>query len=210
VNLETSRHPVVMTDENSACCYLLVENRTPAQVAALLHATLAEAMRSEREASLSSAPWPSAGAVDDTWTIIIDPHFEFGDADADLQQWSAGTRVARLQFIEREKFSHASVWAHGELTWEVSFEPELDERPVVSPDFPYVLGELAQTIDAVGDPETWYQVPAVAVQQLTGWRVSQSSGDGDQLWFTELHYPRPAGVIAAIVRDRAGEPPDDA
>jgi hypothetical protein len=197
-----------MTDENTACCWILFAGRTVADVVTLLNARPAGAARSQLDATDPSAPWPSVGPAGGGSTLIIDPHFEFGDMDSQLRQYSLGTRILRLLVIEHEKFSHATEWADGEIMWEVSFEGELDERPVISDRFPFDLDELASTMGTRRDPEVWYQVAVVAVQRRTGWRPRLARGDADELWGTELVYPRPSGVATAVARDLGGSATD--
>jgi hypothetical protein len=141
--------------------------------------------------------------------MVIDPHFEFGDSDEDLAQGSVGTRIVRLAVIERERFSHAEVWIGGRMAWEMSFEGELDERPVVGGRFPYDIDQLARAISPAGlhDHETCYRVPIAAVERLVGWRRDLSDGQVDQPRFAQLVYPRPVGVAAEVARDLGGAVP---
>jgi len=100
-------------------------------------------LHSYHQAAEPSASWPSIGPGSPGWTLLIDPHFEFGDADPEIQQWSAGTRIVRLQIIERQRFSHATAWADGTREWDVSFDADLDERPLVDARFPYSEDRLS-------------------------------------------------------------------
>jgi hypothetical protein len=193
-----------MGDDGWACCYVLFRDRGAADVASLLGGTLSAPTRTEREATKLSAPWPTVGPASEAWTVVIDPHLELGDADAELRQWSVGTQVVRLLVIESEAFSHASVWANGEIVWDVSFEGELDDRPLVDERFPYDVDEIASTIDAVPGPQAWYQVPVVGVQRLTDWHPRPSKGGPDQS-FADLVYPRPPGVAAWVAQELADE-----
>ncbi len=183
-----------------ACCYVLVEDLASAEVAALAGGRLSGALLSERQATESSAPWPSVGPACEGWTVVVDPHFEFGDSDVELRQWSVGTRVVRLQVLDREAFSHASVWVGGEIAWDVSFDSELDDRPCLDGRFPYHLDELAPMIAGQG-AEAWYRVPISAVQRVTGWHPRPAGDEADEQRFAELLYDRPAGVAAAVERD---------
>lgn len=177
-----------------SCCYVLLENRTPAEVAALLGGRLPDVVRSERDAADESIPHPSVGSAGAGWTVVIDPHFAYGDADALLAHWSSAGRVVRLDVIEREQFSHAVVWIDGVEAWEVSFEGELDELPHASPSLPYGLEHLAAAVGPARDAATWYRVPMVAARLVTGrhprWEEARCERS-----FTE--------VVAA---DRAGRP----
>src|SRR4051794_7881275 len=94
-------HAVRVRRESWVCGYVLLEQRDEGQTAALLGGELSGPRRSERDASDMSAPWPSVGPTGNEWTLIIDPHFEFGDAHDELGRCSAGTRVARLLVIQR-------------------------------------------------------------------------------------------------------------
>jgi hypothetical protein len=181
--------------ESWSCCYVLLENRTPAEVAALLGGHLSDVFRSEREAAAESAPYPSVGPAAVGWTVLIDPHFSLGDSDAQLGRWSVAGRVVRLEVIERELFSHALVCADGVVAWEVSFEGELDERPLASERLPYDLEQLAATIGPDGDAETWYRVPIAAAQLVTGWDLGWEEAG-------------PYRSYREIVPDRAGRSAD--
>jgi hypothetical protein len=183
------------------CCYMLAKNRTEAQVAALLGGQLYGPTRSECEASKLTARWPSIGPASEGWTALIDPHFEFGDFDEQLRRWSAGTQVARLMVIERELFSHATVWSDNDVEWNVSFEAELDEQPLVDDRFPYDLDALAAAIGLAGNPNTWHLVLTAALRQVTGWLPRPDRGVGPL--FAELVYPRPEGVAVKARARRA-------
>jgi hypothetical protein len=108
---------------------------------------------------------PEAGsgphAVSGGWTVLADPGFELGDAGDELRQRSVGTRVVRLLVIEREGFSHATAWVDGEVAWEISYEAELDERPLVSDGFPS---------EVPTDRADFFPAAIMAVQSMTGWR----------------------------------------
>ncbi|GAA2584422.1 hypothetical protein GCM10010435_72820 [Winogradskya consettensis] len=125
-------------------CYVLIENRSQSSL-------LGDRSRGQAE---------SANA---TWTLLVDQHFAFGDADPELRRWSTGTRVARLHVLE--DFAHATAWTDGNLDWEISYEAELDNFPLTSHAFPYDLATLVPT----EDPGAWLQAPAAAIQRLTNW-----------------------------------------
>jgi hypothetical protein len=159
----------VMSEPGWASCYVFVEGRSPEQVAALFGGHLAGPLLSAREADTPTAPWPSVGPAGGRWTMVIDPHFEFDDrSDDDLAPGSVGTRIVRLAVIEREWFSHTKVWVDGRAAWEVSFEGELDDRPLVGGRFPYDLDEFARAISWPGCKTTR---PAIACPspRLRGW-----------------------------------------
>ena len=201
-DLALTRHPREMEDDRQACCYVLAENRSAFELAALLNGRLAGPARSESEAATASAAWPAAGIASNGWGLLVDPHFEFGDADNELQQWSMCGRVGRLQVIEHQIFGHATLWADGKLVWEVSYEAELDDRPLTSEQLPYDLDVLAAGIGSLDDPLTWYRVTAEVFHLATSWRPAYDSSDQPSL--TQLVYPRPAGVAASVARDLAG------
>jgi hypothetical protein len=167
-------------------------------------AELAGPVRPEHEAAKASAAWPAAGAASNGRALLVDPHFEFGDANAEMQQWSTRGRVGRLQVIEQERFSHATLWADGKIAWEVSYEAELDDRPLTTGQFPYDLDALAAGIGSPDDPQTWYQVPAEAFRLATNWQPCRGD-DRDQPPLIELRYPRPAGIGASVARDLAND-----
>ena len=201
-DLARLRHPRGMDDDGWACCYVLVENRSALDLAALLGGRLTGPDRTETEAVKASASWPAAGIASNGWAVLVDPHFELGDADADLQQWSIGGQVGRLLVIERERFSHATLWAEGRVSWEVSYEAELDVRPLVGGQFPYDLDGLAAGIGSPDDPQTWYQVPVQAFRLVAKWQPCLDDTP-DQPSLAQLIYPRPAGVAASVARDLA-------
>jgi hypothetical protein len=116
---------------------------------------------------------PAIRTVDSGWTVLVDPHFKFGDAHEQLQECSRGTRVVCLMVIERELFSHAMAWTDGALTWQASFEGELDDRPSVSGQMPVKPDVLARQLGPTDDPMTWYRVPVAAVELVTGWRPTR-------------------------------------
>jgi hypothetical protein len=199
-----------MSEPGWASCYVFVEGRSPEQVAALFGGHLAGPLLSAREADTPTAPWPSVGPAGGRWTMAIDPHFEFDDrSDDDLAPGSVGTRIVRLAVIEREWFSHTKVWVDGRAAWEVSFEGELDDRPLVGGRFPYDLDEFARAISLAGlqDHQTCYRVPIAAVERLVGWRRDLNDGQPDEARFARLVYPRPAGVAAEVAQDLGGAVP---
>ncbi|WP_144124972.1 hypothetical protein [Catellatospora sichuanensis] len=167
---------------------MLLENRTPAEVAALLGGRLSAVVRSERDAAAQSVPNPSVGSGGAGWTVLVDPHFAYGDADSLLSRWSSAGRVVRLDVIERERFSHATVWIDGVVAWEVSFEEELDERPTASANIPFDLERLAAAVSPVRDAETWYRVPILAARLVTGWHPRRNEARGDRA-FAEVIVP---------------------
>jgi hypothetical protein len=116
-------------------CYVFVQDRSPEQVAALFGGQLVGPLLSAREADTPKAAWPSVGPAGRRWTMVIDPHLEFGDSDDAFAPGSVGTRIVRLAVIEREWFSHTKLWVDGTAAWEVSFEGELDDRPLVGVGF---------------------------------------------------------------------------
>lgn len=179
------------------CCYVLLEHRTPAEAAALLGGRLSDVVRSERDAAAESVPHPSVGSAGEGWTVVIDPHFTYGDADTLPAGWSSVGRVVRLEVIELEQFSHAEVWIGGVGAWGVSFEGELDERPIASADLPYDLEHLAAAVGPARDAETWYRVPMLAAQWVTGWHPRWEEARREHM-FTEVVVPdqagRPAGA----------------
>ena len=134
--------------------------------------------------------------------MLVDPHFEFGDAQEQLREWSRGTRVVCLLVIERELFSHAVAWADGELAWQMSFEGEVDDRPPVSGPVPIEPEVLARQLGPVDDPRTWYRVPVAAAALVTGWRPGRSQPAAEPS-FAQVVYPRPVGVAASVSRDLA-------
>lgn len=140
------------------------------------------------------------GPAADGWTVVIDPHFEFGDSDIELRQWSVGTRIARLQVIEQALFSHATVWANGGVVWDVSYEAELDERPLLDSRFPYELDALKSTVGPAEGPHTWFRVLVAAVARLTG-RQPRPGQESGRPTFAELVYARSAGTAAIVARD---------
>ena len=101
---------------------MLVKDRAAGDVATLLGECLGDLRQVEGDAARRSAAWPSVGPASGGWTVLVDPHFEFGDAHDHLHEWSRGTRVVCLLVIERELFSHAPAWADDELAWQVSVE----------------------------------------------------------------------------------------
>jgi hypothetical protein len=119
-----------------------------------------------------------------------------------LRAWSRGARIVCLQVIERELFSHALAWAEGRLVWQVSFEGEVDNRPVVSGRMPADPDVLARQLGSVDDPRTWYRVAVAAVELVTGWRPARSK-PAAQPSFAQVVYPRPMGVAASVARDPA-------
>jgi hypothetical protein len=171
----------------ACCCYVLVEGRPATEVAALLGGHLSEVVRREQEADQEWAAWPAVGPAASGWTVVVDPHFEFGDA---LTAWSAGTRVVRLMVIEREGFSQATAWSDGELRWDISYEEGLDHAPCVTGSFPY-------EVQALG---AGYQAPINAVRAATAWQPRLSGG----LQLADLIYPRPAVAGAFGSRTVAG------
>ena len=161
----------------ACCCYLLLENRSAAEVAALLGGRLSEVELGEGEADQVTASWPAAGPAAPGWTVVVDPHFEFGDA---APAWSAGTRAVRLMVIEREGFSQATAWADGEIRWDISYEEEIDQVPCVSGTLPYDVAALG--VDG------WYRAPINAVRAATTWQPRPT----DHLRLAELLDPRQA------------------
>ena len=200
----TRHHACVTRDADDCweCCYVLVEDRSADDVAALLGGRLGDRRHREPDAALRSAAWPAIGPARGGWTVLVDPHFEFGDAHDQLREWSRGTRVVCLLVIERELFSHALAWADGELAWQASFEGEVDDRPSVSGQMPVEPDVLARPLGPMDDPRTWYRVPVAAVELVTGWRPARSKPKAQPL-FAQVVYPRPLGVAASVARDLA-------
>jgi hypothetical protein len=161
----------VMSEPGRESWYVFVQDRSPERVAALFGGHLVGPLLSASEADTLTAAWPSVGPAGGRWTMVIDPHFEFGDSDVVLAPGSVGTRIVRLAVIEREWFSHTRMWVDGTAAWEVSFEGELDDRPLVGGRFPYDLDEFARAINLAGlqDHETCYRVPVATVERLVGW-----------------------------------------
>lgn len=189
-------------DDCWECCYVLVEGRSEHDVAALMGGRLNDRRQGERDAAQRSAAWPAIGPAGGGWTVLVDPHFEFGDAPDQLREWSRGTRVVCLLVIERTLFSHALSWADGELAWQASFEGEVDKRLSVSGQMPAEPDAVARQIGPMDDPRTWYRVPVVAVELVTGWRPARSN-PAAQPSFAQVAYPRPVGVAASVARDLA-------
>lgn len=182
--------------------YVLVEDRSAADVAELLGGRLDDRRHGERDAALRSAAWPAIGPASGGWTLLVDPHFEFGDAHDQLREWSRGTRVACLMVMERELFSHALAWTNGELAWQASFEGEVDDQPAISGQIPVEPDVLARRLGPMDDSKTWYRVPIDAVELVTGWRPAGSK-PAAQSSFAQVVYPRPMGVAASVARDLA-------
>ncbi|MET0420006.1 MAG: hypothetical protein ABW022_28670 [Actinoplanes sp.] len=168
----------------ACCCYVLVENRTAAEVAAVLGGQLSDVVRFEDEADQEKASWPAAGPAGGGWTVVVDPHFEFGDAEEEMRAWSAGGRAVRLMVIAREGFSQATAWVDGGVRWDISYEDGLDDRPRVGGALPYDVEALS-----AGD---WYQAPISAARLATGWQPRGS----ERPLLAELIYPRPVPAIA--------------
>jgi hypothetical protein len=190
------------------CCYVLVENRSPRQVAALLSGTLSGRNLSGREAHGESVAWPSIGPAVAGWTLVVDPHQEFGDADDELRVSSAATRIARLVLVgEPDPFSYASVWNNGSDAWSLSFD-RIDDEPVIGGALPDEIDELRRALGA-GDrhgqfleyAEAAYQLAISAVGLVTGWRYDPQDPRGDDTDFAEFTYPRPVGVTASVAAD---------
>ncbi|MEV6350930.1 hypothetical protein [Actinoplanes sp. NPDC051851] len=186
-----------MEGEDWACCYILVEKRSAAEVAELIKGRLGRQWRTEEEAARQSVAWPSIGPTGLGWALLIDPHFEFGDADVEMRVWSVGTRLVRLSYIGREHFGNVKVWTDGNSSWEVSFEGETDKEPTIEGLFPYGLSALAPP---GASPEEYARVPAAAVRLLTGWeprRVGEAS-------FVTLEYDRTETVADWVLNRSAG------
>lgn len=167
----------------ACCCYLLLENRTPADVAALVGGRLSDVVRPEHEADQESATRPAVGPAGPGWTVVVDPHFEFGDAQDLIAAWSAGTRAVRLMVIEREGFSHATAWADGAVRWDISYEEEMDDSPRIGGAFPFDAGD-------------GYRAPIDAVRAVTGWQPRTA----DRLLLAELIYPLSFSRVARPAR----------
>lgn len=166
-----------------ACCYVLVEGRSADDIAAMLGGQPSDKTCEERGAG--EAPWLAVGTIGDGWALLVDPHFEYGDSADELLHWSEGTRIVCLQIIEPEGFSHAMVWTAGALAWEISYEAELDARPLVDGQPPYDLDAIARTIGPLDDSRTWCQVPIAVVRLLTGWQPGLG-GDRGQVLLREV------------------------
>jgi len=164
--------PVVThADDRWNCCYVLLENRSAEDVAALLGDHFADPQRSGPEtARPSAAAWPLVAPVSDRWTALADPLFQFGDAWDELREWSQDTRVVCLLLVQRELFSHALVWVDREMVWQVSFEGESDDRPVAAGQVPFDPDILGRQLGPADDPRTWFRVPVAAVELLTDWQ----------------------------------------
>jgi hypothetical protein len=79
--------------------------------------------------TIVSAAWPVVAPLGDRWTMLVDPHFQVGDTQDEIQKWSQSTRIVCVPVVQRELFSHALAWVDREVVWQVSFEGELDDRP---------------------------------------------------------------------------------
>lgn len=191
------------------CCYVLIEDRSSDDVATLMGGHLDDVRQVERDAARRSAEWPSLGPASKDWTVLVDRHVEFGDADKQLQEWSKNTRIVRLLLIERALFSHASAWADGELVWQASFDGEVDGRPSIIGRTPVELDVRSRQFGPIGDPRAWYRLPIAAVELVTGWRPAcsedrtQPSEEMARSSFAQVVYPRPVGVAAEVARNLA-------
>jgi hypothetical protein len=174
---------------------VFVEDRTAEQVAGLFGGCLSDQVP-VGEARSNRASWPAVGVVPG-WVVIVDPHFEFGDADVELTRVSIGTRVLRLSAIERDGFSHATLWCDGAKAWEVSFEAETDDRPLTAGPVPVDVDELAVSMS----PAMHYRAALVAVEKVLGFSPASVFLPGDR-GLAQLVYPRPAGVAASVDRER--------